>query len=190
MPLPLAMTERCHNELYSPRTRGEREIFLVILLISAIILLILMAFYELNPRNIVGDSLVNNANGTPAEFPSPGISPFYVKPVTILFVASVSFAFCFFSMIEQWVNKLPRIARAFFLVAFILGFAVSAYETLFNFVLWGSMLVTHPDPDTIVNSYPIGSFQVNLVFATKSFAALLFVTFFGYTTFKKSLEIR
>ncbi len=48
--------------------------------------------------------------------------------------------------------------------------------------------MTHTDPDTIVNSYPVSSYKVNLVFATKSFVALLFVTYFGYETFKSSLE--
>jgi hypothetical protein len=163
-------------------------VLLVLLMISGVILVALAVYYALNPRAIVGDSLVNNANGTPAEFPPPALSPFYTKPVTIMYAASIVLAFCFFGLIDSAVNKLPRSARAFLLIIFVLGVAISAYETLFNFVLWGSMLLTHPDPDTIVNSYPVNSFRVNLVFATKSFVALLFITSFGCLTFKKSLE--
>jgi hypothetical protein len=174
--------------LYSPSTSGERKVLLVLLIISGVTLIALVAFYALNPRTIVGDSLVNNSNGTPAEFPPPGLSPFYTKPVTIMYAASIVFAFCFFGLIGPKVSRLSRSARAFLLMLSVLGLAISAYETLFNFALWGSLLVTHPDPDTIVNSYPVSSLRVNLVFATKSFVALLFVTSLGCLTFKKSLE--
>jgi glucan phosphoethanolaminetransferase (alkaline phosphatase superfamily) len=174
--------------MYSPKTESERKVILAILAVSGFILLVIAIFYLLNPRDIVGDSLVNTSSGTPEEFPPDNLFPFYVKPVTMMCVAAVIFAFCFFSLIKEPISRIPRSVRTFLLLVSILGLAISVYETLFNFILWGSLLVSHPDPDTIVNAYPVSSYKVNLVFATKSFVALLFVTYFGYETFKVSLE--
>jgi hypothetical protein len=174
--------------MYFPRTYDERRIILVLMAVSGIILVAIAILYALNPRDVVGDALVNNLNGTPAEFPPPSISPFYVKPVTIMYVALVVFAFCFFSIVQKWLSNLSRGVRVFFLIAFFVVLAVSAYETFFNFVLWGSLLVTHPNPDTVTNAYPVSSYRINLVFATKSFVALFFIALMGYLTLKKSLE--
>ena len=174
--------------MYSPRTRDERKAILGLLVVSGAILLAIAVYYFLNQRAIVGDSLVNNAQGMPAEFPPPSISPLYVKPVTIMYVSGVVFAFCFFALIEKSLGQLSRKTRVLLLVVSISLFAIRAYETLFNFTLWGSLLVTHPNPDTITNDYPVSSYTVNLVFATKAFVVLLFVTSFAYLGFKKSLE--
>ncbi|MHB1868832.1 MAG: hypothetical protein ACYCPP_07795 [Nitrososphaerales archaeon] len=174
--------------MYTPKTNDERKVIFAILAVSGVILFAIAVFYLLNPRNIVGDSLVNNANGSPEEFPPTNLSPFYVKPVTIMYLAGVMFAFCFFALISDPISKISRRLRTILLLVSLFCLAVSAYETLFNFVLWGSLLVTHPNPDTIVNAYPVSSFRINLVFATKSFVALLFVSYFGYATFKRSLE--
>ena len=152
------------------------------------ILVAIVAFYITNPRSVVGDALVNTANGTPMEFPPPSISRYYVKPVTIMFVAGVVFSFCFFSLVSRSLTRVPRSVRALLMLLSIAVLAVSSYETLFNFAIWGSSLVTHADPDTVVNSYPINSVKVNLVFATKSFVALLFVSYFSLMTFRNSLE--
>lgn len=174
--------------MYSPRTSDERKAILGLLVLSGTVLLAIALYYFLNQRAIVGDSLVNNAQGMPVEFPPPSISPFYVKPVTLMFISAVVFAFCFFALIEKSLGRLSRRIRVLLLLASLSLFAIAAYETLFNFTLWGSLLVTHPNPDTITNDYPVSTYRVNLVFATKTFVALLFVTSFAYLVFKKSLE--
>ena len=70
----------------------------------------------------------------------------------------------------------------------ILSIAICAYEVLFNFTLWGSLIVTKGNPDLIANDYPVNSLKVNLVFATKAFVALLFVSYFSYSTFRSALQ--
>lgn len=174
--------------MYYPNTRNERRVFVALLAISGIIFLAIVAYYILNPRAIIGDSLVNNPNGTPVELPAEGVSPFYVKPVTIMFATIVVFAFCLFTLGKKRIDKMPRSLRSILLVVALLGLAVSIYETLFNFVLWGSLMVTKGDPDTIVNIYPVNSIKINLVFATKTFVSLLFLSYFAYATLKNSLE--
>ncbi|MDG6906244.1 MAG: hypothetical protein JRN20_10720 [Nitrososphaerota archaeon] len=174
--------------MYAPKTEAERKVILAILVVSGLLLVALAIFYLLNPRDIVGDSLVNTSSGTPEEIPPAYLFPYYVKPVTIMYIASIMFAFCFFSLAKKLFTRLPRSLRTFLLLSSLLGVAVSAYEILFNFTLWGSLLVSHSNPDAIVNLYPVSTYKVNLVFATKSFVALLFVSFFGYITLKGSLE--
>jgi hypothetical protein len=174
--------------IYSPKSYGERRLLLCILIVSGLILLSIAIFYALNPRPVIGDALVNTAKGTPEEWPSSNLSPFYVKPVTIMFVAAIGFSYCLFSLVMVSLVGVPRALRAFLLVASVLTLGVSCYETLFNFILWGSLLANHLDPDLVVNSYPVSSVRVNLVFATKSFVALLFVSYFSLTSFKYSLD--
>ena len=174
---------------YLPRTRGERRLFLVLLLASGVTLLLIAIFYVLNPRSIVGDALVNTQNGTPEEFPPPSSFPFYVKPVTIFFVACVVFSYCFLALTGKTIeSRVPRAIRAFLLVVFLAAFAVSFYEVLFNFTLWGSLLVSNPNPDLAVNTYPVDKWETNLVFATKAYVSLLFVSYFALATFRRSLE--
>lgn len=174
--------------MYTPKSEGEKKVLLTFLIVSGLILASLTVFYALNPRPIIGDALVNNPNGTPAEIPPSSISPFYVKPVTVLFASLVVFFFCLFSLLRKPMERSPRSLRTFLMLLSLLILTISCYETLFNFTLWGSQLVTQGDPDKIVNIYPISSYKINLVFATKSFVALIFVSFFSVITFKGSLE--
>ena len=173
--------------MYRPKTAGEKQVLLALLATSVLILLALAVFYALNPREVIGDALVNNAAGSPEEVPPPGTFPFYVKPVTIFFTALVVFSYCFFVLVRSRIEKVPRGVLTLLLVLSVLALAVSTYETLFNFALWGSLMVSQGNPDLIVNSYPVNSEKVNLVFATKSFVALLFVSYFSLATIKDSL---
>lgn len=176
---------------YLPKTKGETRLFLVLLAISGITLLLIAIFYALNPRSIVGSALVNTQSNTPEEFPPPSSFPFYVKPVTIFFVACILFSYCFFALAGSTIeSRVPRVVRAFLLVFSIIAFAISVYEVLFNFTLWGSMLVSNPNPDLAVNTYPVGIWQTNLVFATKSFVSLVFISYFALATLRRSLQTK
>ncbi len=173
-----------------PTGKAERNALVVMLAVSGATLLLIAIYYVLNPRGIVGDSLVNDSNGSPIEIPPPSTFPFYAKPVTILFVALIIFSFCFFSLIQRPIlDKLPRWLLTVFFVSSIVLFAMSIYEVFFNFSLWSSLLVTTTsNPDKAVNTYPVNSVKVNLVYATKSFVALLFVLYFAILAIRNSLE--
>jgi hypothetical protein len=122
----------------------------------------------------VGATLVN------VEFPFP----FLAKPVTYLSIASVTF---FYSGLRLYQNKVAAWSQvtlsAVQLFALVVAFA-SAYEVLYNFMLWGAYfsealiksLVNNPD----VVSGP-GPTPWNLVFATKMFASLFVIS--GYTVY-------
>ncbi len=174
--------------LYYPKAAGERKVLLSLLITSGLVLLVLAVFYALNPRQVIGDALVNTLNHTPYEVPPPGTFPFYLKPVTVFFVALVAFAYCFFALAKTRIQRLPRSVLAVLLLGSVVSIAVCAYEILFNFTLWGSLIVSQGNPDLIFNDYPVGSYRVNLVFATKSFVALLFVSYFSFSALRSALQ--
>jgi len=122
----------------------------------------------------VGATLVN------VEFPLP----FFAKPVTYLSVASVTF---FYSGLRLYQNKVAAWSQVTLsmlqLFCLVVAFA-SAYEVLYNFMLWGAFfgeqlirsLVTNPDIVTGPGPIPW-----NLVFATKMFSSLFVIS--GYTVY-------
>lgn len=171
-----------------PTTKGEQRVLLVFLVVSGLVLLALAIYYLLNPRAIIGDSLVNTPTGQPNEFPPVGLLPLYVKPATILFVAAVAFSYCFFSLVQSQLRALPSSLLSFMAIVSVLVLAISAYEVLFNFTLWSSIMVSSPNPDLAVNAYPESAVKVNLVFATKAFVALFFVALFSLCSFRSSQD--
>ena len=166
--------------LYSPETKLERRVFLVLLGLSGVTLALIAVLYVLQPRAVIGDSLVNTSSGSAFEIPPPSISYFHVKPVTVFYAALVVFGYCGLSLYRKSIAGLPDYLRTLLLVFAVLSLAVSAYEILFNFMLWTVVILTQSViPDHAVNNYPSGIFQINLVFATKTFVALLFVSYFA-----------
>jgi cytochrome c biogenesis protein CcdA len=173
------------------RTKSEKAVLLTLLAISGAALLAIAIFYVLNPRAIVGDQLVNSPTGGPEEIPSPKISPVYVKPVTLLFVAGVVFSYCFFVLAQGLISKyMPRFLRYFLLVISITLLAAGLYEVLFNFTLFGALMTSGAAPNTLVNPYPIGGVKTNLVYATKATLLWVIVAFFSTVAFKNSLETK
>lgn len=122
----------------------------------------------------IGETLVN------VEFPFA----FMAKPVTYLSMACVTF---FYSSVRLWENRIAMWSRLRLsileLAAIVVAFG-SAYEVLYNFMLWGAnytvqLLTQHiPNPD-IIASPSVDPW--NLVFATKMFAALFLIS--GYSLY-------
>jgi hypothetical protein len=175
---------------YRIRTKGETRTFQVLLVISGIIILVIAVYYFLNMRPVIGDQLVNLPNRQPFEIPPPGTFPFYVKPITILFVSATVFAFCLCTLSQGFlVRHAPRPLRAVLLLLSVLLFAMGVYEVFFNFALWSALMVSNPNlsPDLLVNSYPVHTVMINLAYATKITVLWCVVAFFGIMTFRASL---
>jgi hypothetical protein len=103
--------------------------------------------------------------------------------VTYLSVACVTF---FYTGLRLWQNKVAQWSQlklaTLQLAAIVLAFA-SAYEVLYNFMIWGSffsiqLLAGNANPN-FVNSP--GPTPWNLVFATKMFLALFAIS--GYSVY-------
>ncbi len=145
----------------------------------------MLALYFLLPRPIIGDALVNTPTGDPFEIPPASVSYFHVKPVTIFFAALVVFGYCTFSLLKKRIAELPAHIRLVPLTVSVLALAVAVYEVFFNFALWTALMITQTsNPDHAVNGYPGGFVQINLVFATKAFVALLFVSYFAFDSLR------
>lgn len=201
MALPIAQSSsstlpRLHSSSslfapYQPKTRAEKRLIEILLVLSILVILAIVVYYFLNPSptHIIGYQLVNTANGQPLEIPSPSVSPIYAKPATYLFAAGIMAGYCFFSLGQGVIEtRLPRWARAFFLVLSVMLLAMGVYEVLFNFAFWGAALVNHQDPDTVYNAWPVSTLKTNVTFASKMVVLWAVVAFFSTMTFKKSLE--
>lgn len=127
--------------------------------------------------DVVGSSLVN------VEFPFT----FMAKPVTYLMVASVTFVY---SSMQLFQNRIARWSlfrlSALQLVAIVVA-VCSAYEVLYNFMLWGAflsnqLLSSSLSASSLVNDITSpGPVPWNLVFATKIFLALFAIS--GYVVY-------
>ncbi len=132
----------------------------------------------------VGQTLVN------VDFPVP----YFAKPVTYLSIACVTF---FYTCLRLWQNKvaqLPQLTLASLqLFAIVVAFA-SAYEVMYNFMLWGSFFTTQLLHDLSTNnpnflSSP-GPIPWNLVFATKMFLALFVISGYSVYFLRRIHEVR
>ncbi len=173
--------------LHYPETKLEKRVLTVLLAVSGVTILLLLIVYFLNPRPVIGDALVNTASGTPFEIPPADVSPlFHVKPITVFFVALVVFGYSLFSLLKNWISRIPSHLRILPLMVSVLALAVCVYEVFFNFALWTALMITQTsNPDHAINGYPGGFLQINLVFATKTFVALLFISYFAFDGLRK-----
>ena len=126
-----------------------------------------------------GSTLVN------IEFPLPE----FAKPISYFSIASVAF---FYSELKLWEEKIarwPAAVRSFLrLFGFVVAFA-SAYEVLYNFMLWGAFFTIQVLQGNVnvnlANCCP--PVPWNLVFATKAFSSLFVIS--GYSVyFLRSLD--
>jgi hypothetical protein len=124
---------------------------------------------------VIGQSLVA------IDWPFP---PYFAKPVSYFSIACVAFFYCELRLWEERISRLPRWAlSALQLFGFVVAFS-SAYEVLFNFMLWGALYTVDflskntLDPNLVNSSFGI---PWNLDFATKAFSALFVIS--GYSVY-------
>ena len=123
------------------------------------------------------------------EFPFPE----FAKPVSYFSIAAVAFFYTELKLWEERIARWPVQLRSFLrLFGFIVAFS-SAYEVLYNFMLWGAFFtiqVLQTANSALINpNVPSCCFPIpwNLVFATKAFAALFVIS--GYSVyFLRSLD--
>jgi len=123
---------------------------------------------------IVGEQLVD------VYWPYP---PYFAQPITYFSVACVAL---FYTGLRLWDARLRSWPRSLISGLVLIGFVVafsSAYEVLYNFMLWGatySIACSHAvcDPDVVISTFPA---PWNLVFATRAFTALFVVS--GYSVY-------
>jgi hypothetical protein len=109
--------------------------------------------------------------------------PWFAQPVTYLSIASVAFFYSVLRLWEEKMSKWPQYVLSLIqLLGFVIAFA-SAYEVLYNFMLWGSvfsynLLLQNKDPNLVLTPLQPPWY---LVFATKVFSATFVIS--GYTVY-------
>jgi len=110
--------------------------------------------------------------------------PYFAQPVTYFSVACVALFYSGLRLMENRISRWPPwLLSLLQMFGFVVAFS-SAYEVLYNFMLWGatySILCvgqTTCNPDTFSSTYPV---PWNLVFATRAFAALFVIS--GYSVY-------
>ena len=113
--------------------------------------------------------------------------PYFAKPVSYFSIACVSLFYSGLRLGEERIAKWPRQFLSFLqLFGFVVAFA-SAYEVLYNFMLWGSFLSSQlvtSSVATLVNINSVsspGPVPWNLVFATKIFLSIFVIS--AYVTY-------
>jgi len=109
--------------------------------------------------------------------------PYFAKPVSYFSIACVSLFYSGLRLGEERIAKWPRQFLSFLqLFGFVVAFA-SAYEVLYNFMIWGAFFSVQilqgvTNPSFISTGVPI---PWNLDFATKAFSALFVIS--GYSVY-------
>jgi hypothetical protein len=177
------------DELRRPEA-STRLMYRVVCWISAITILATIAYglissalYSVGGVLDVGQTLVS------VDFPVP----FFAKPVTYLSVSCVTFFYTALRLEQNSVARWSRVRLATLqLFAIVIAFA-SAYEVMYNFMLWGSyfslQLIYSNAANPNILSSP-GPTPWNLVFATKMFAALFVISGYSVYFLRKIHEIR
>ncbi len=142
------------------------------------------ALYASGSIPVIGQNMVNVA------WPLP----YLAQPVDYLCVASVTF---FYTGVRLWQNKVAQwshlVLASLQLLAIVVAFA-SAYEIMYNFMLWGSyfsaqVLYNNLASNPLFVSTP-GPTPWNLGFATKMFSALLVVSSYSVYFLRKVHQVR
>ncbi len=128
---------------------------------------------------VVGETFVNS------EFPPPTIFPIYAKPISWFMASVIVFWFSLLELNKEMISKFSKFKRQLFmLIAFFVG-AMSLYEVLFNFTLWGSLMgaseiLGELNPDVLITPFPNPEIPWNLVFATKIFLSVTIISFYTF----------
>ncbi|MEW5841580.1 hypothetical protein [Nitrososphaera sp.] len=144
-----------------------------------------LAYSYTTGNDVIGESLVDS------EFPPPNVSPLFLKPVTWLMVLAVISWYSFVELVKERVQALGRTQRSVVLLLLLLAAVISLYEVLFNFMLWGVILVKQGassssfNPDSVVNTFPTDAYKINLVAATKFYLTVLACSVYGLAVLHK-----
>ncbi len=125
---------------------------------------------------VVGSVLVN------VEFPSMEMSPFFfMKPITWFYISVVTFFYSWLELGKDWLGRRSRVLINFTKFLAVLMAAVSLYEIVFTISLWSGLMASDSvlgklNPDIIINPFPNSKTPWNLVFASKTWTLIIFVS--------------
>ncbi len=158
---------------------GTKRIFMVVAWVSFLTIVAVVVYGVVASLVTTGTGLAIGIALVNIEWPLP----FFAKPVSYFSVASVALFYSGMRLWEDRIAKWPRHVLTFLqLAGFVVAFA-SAYEVMYNFMIWGAffsvdILQGVVNPSLISTGVPI---PWNLDFATKAFSALFVIS--GYSVY-------
>jgi hypothetical protein len=159
-----------------PPTGKAKTFFRIVAYVSFAIMMAVFGYAVISLLTqgvgIIGSNLVN------VEFPPPSIFPIYAKPITILYVATLTFMY---AELELMRGRAARISHESLRVYKFLSFfsaTIAFFELAYNLIFWSGGIAAqavlgHLNPDAIANPYPDLLHPINVVFASKIAAVFL-----------------
>ncbi len=169
----------------------SRKIYIIIFYFSAFMMLYITSYgmywswsdYKNTGKISVGEIIVKND----LFFKGSG------KLVTYLSIFSVLSWFCVTKIGSKEVERIPKIVKAILSTIVVILIVVSAYEFVYNFTVWGSLITVNmlqksSNPDEIAIKYPNPDTPWNLDFATKMTLAALIISCHSFYVIHKSYK--
>ena len=153
-----------------------RSVLRLAQLASLVTVLIVLAYGAYT--SLTQDVQVIGLNFVDIEFPPPSISPVYFKPITYLYVASLTLMYSSLELHREMVRRLPSSVRTLIkLLSFVVAVTFS-FELLFNLVFWAGQIAAESlqgnlNPDLIFNPFPNPAKASNIVFTSRLWAVFL-----------------
>ncbi|QQG49054.1 MAG: hypothetical protein HY247_01715 [archaeon] len=161
--------------------RNTRLMFSVIAWTSFLSIVVVVAYGLIESLGYFGTSLAVGQVLVDVYWPFP---PYFAQPVTYFSVACVSLFYSGLRLWESRISRWPGWVLSFLqMTGFVVAFS-SAYEILYNFMLWGAtysvaaLTSNFPNPDALFSNYPV---PWSFVFATRAFSALFVIS--GYSVY-------
>jgi hypothetical protein len=169
----------------------SRQIYIIIFYFSAFMMLYITSFgmywswvdYKNTGAISVGEIIVKND----LFFNGSG------KLVTYLAIFSVLSWFCVTKIASKRVENIPKIIKDIFGTVAVILIVVSAYEFVYNFTVWGSLITINllqktTNPDELDIKYPNPETPWNLDFATKMTLAAFIISCHSFYVIHKSYK--
>ena len=161
--------------------QSTRFMFSIIAWTSFLTIVVVVLYGLVESLRYYGTSLAVGVVLVDVYWPFP---PYFAQPVTYFSVACVALFYSGLRLWEERISKWPKWLLSFFqMFGFVVAFS-SAYEVLYNFMLWGAAYAVAAqaggivNPDTLFSSFPS---PWSLVFATRAFSALFVIS--GYSVY-------
>lgn len=149
------------------RSRSALRVIAAVSLSVIILILIYAAVSSLTQSaEAIGANLVN------VEFPPPSISPLYLKPITILYIAAGLLLYSSLELGKERIRSLSAPVKTLIKAFSFIVAVVFIFEVYYNFVYWSGQIAAESirgtlNPDLIVNPFPSLTYEINVVFASR-----------------------
>jgi len=156
----------------STENERSRSVLRVIAYVSLVIVVLILIYAFLDASSStpggVGADLVN------VEVPPPSISPVFLKPITIFYVAAALLLYSGLELNKDRIRKVSLAKKTGIKTLAFITAVICIFEVGYNFVYWAGQIAAESiegslKPDLISNPFPSLIYPINVVFASRLF---------------------